>query len=84
MNRSDYAQRLGVSSKTAWRWWRVGQVDAYQVTTGAIIVREAAPTASLRPSVECVAVCARASAAENRTNLDGQADRLVAYYTAKG
>jgi hypothetical protein len=29
-------------------------------------------------------VYARVSAAENRPNLDGQADRLVAYYAAKG
>jgi predicted site-specific integrase-resolvase len=52
---------MGVSYKTAWRWWRAGKLDAYQVTTGAIVVRGSAPTASLRPSVECVAVCARLS-----------------------
>jgi predicted site-specific integrase-resolvase len=78
MKLSDYAQRLGVSSKTAWRWWRAGKLDAYQVTSGAIIVRESAPTAIHRPRVERVAVSARVSAAENRPHLDGQADRLVA------
>ena len=39
-----------------------------------------------QPSAQCRVggVYARVSAAENRPNLDGQADRLVAYYAAKG
>jgi predicted site-specific integrase-resolvase len=49
MKRSDDARRMGVSYKTAWRWWRAGQLDAYHVTTGAIIVPESAPTAIQRP-----------------------------------
>jgi putative resolvase len=84
MKLSAYAQRMGVSYKTAWRWWRAGKLDAYQVTTGTIIVRESAPTAIDRPTVEWVAIYARVAAAENRPNLDGQADRLVAYCAAKG
>jgi predicted site-specific integrase-resolvase len=28
MKLSDYAQRMGVSYKTAWRWWRAGHLDA--------------------------------------------------------
>jgi len=84
MKLSEYAQRMGVSYKTAWRWWRAGKLDAYQVTTGTIIVRESAPTAIHRPTVEWVAIYARVSAAENCSNLDGQADRLVAYCAAKG
>jgi predicted site-specific integrase-resolvase len=84
MKLSEYAQRMGVSYKTAWRWWRAGKLDAYQVTTGTIIVRESASAAIDRPTVGWVAVYARVSAAENRPNLDGQADRLVAYCAAKG
>lgn len=84
MKLSAYAQRIGVSYKTAWRWWRMGKLDAYQVTTGTIIVRESAPTATSPPPVERVAVYARVSAAENRPNLDSQADRLVGYCAAKG
>jgi predicted site-specific integrase-resolvase len=73
-----------VSSKSAWRWWRAGKLDTDQVTTGAIIVREAVPTASPRPTVERVAVSAKVSAAVNRPQLEGQADRLVAFCAAKG
>ena len=84
MKLSDYAQRMGVSYKTAWRWWRAGQLDASQIATGTIIVRDPAPTASHPPIVERVAVYARVSATETRPNLEGQADRLVAYCAAKG
>jgi predicted site-specific integrase-resolvase len=84
MKLSEYAQRMSVSYKTAWRWWRVGQLDASQVASGTIIVRESAPTAIPRPTVERVAVSARVSAAVNRPHLEGQVDRLVAYGGAKG
>jgi predicted site-specific integrase-resolvase len=82
MKLSAYAQRMGVSYKTAWRWWRAGELDAYQVTTGAIIVRDPAPTAiypalSRWPST-------RVAATENHPTLEGQADRLVAYCAASG
>jgi predicted site-specific integrase-resolvase len=61
------------------------ETDAYQVATGTIIVRESAPTLT-HPSIvaEGVAVDARVSAAENRLNLEGQAERLVASCAAKG
>ena len=84
MKLSEYAQRMGVNYKTAWRWWQAGQLDAYQVPSGTIIVRESAPTTLHPPAVERVAIYARVSAAENRPNLECQADRLVAYCAAKG
>jgi putative resolvase len=84
MKVSEYARRMGVSYKTAWRWWRAGRLDASQDASGTIIVRESAPTAIHRPTVEWVAIYARVSAKENRPNLEGQADRLVAYCAAKG
>src|SRR5262245_1013084 len=49
MKRRDYAQRLEVRDKTAWRWWRAGKLDASQLTSGVISVREPAPTA-IHPS----------------------------------
>jgi putative resolvase len=84
MKLSEYAQRMGVNYKTAWRWWQAGQLDAYQVASGTIIVRECAPSTVHAPAVERVAVYARVSAGENRPNLESQADRLVAYCAAKG
>jgi len=73
-----------VSYKTAWRWWHAGQLDAYQVASGTIIVRETLEAAGRPLDAQQVAVYARVSAAENRPNLESQADRLVAYCAAKG
>ena len=84
MKLSEYARRMGVSYKTAWRWWRAGELDAYQAATDTVIVREPAPVAAHLPTSERVAVYARVSAAETRPNLEGQAERLVAYCAAKG
>ncbi|MBU7583819.1 MAG: hypothetical protein KAF91_13065, partial [Nostoc sp. TH1S01] len=40
MRLKDYAEYLGVSYQTAWRWWKTGKLPhpAYQVETGVVIV----------------------------------------------
>ena len=40
MKLSQYAKQVGVSYKTAYRWYRAGTLDAYQTATGIIIVRD--------------------------------------------
>ena len=35
-----YAKQVGVTYKTAYRWWKDGKLEAYQSQTGTIIVRE--------------------------------------------
>jgi hypothetical protein len=37
---SEYAQPVGVTDTTAYPRWRAGQLDASQLPTGTIIVRE--------------------------------------------
>lgn len=84
MKLSVYARSLGVSYRTAWRWFKAGKVAGFQADTGTIIVTE--------PIVETVAATAnqktviytRVSAAENKDNLEGQAKRLMDYCAAKG
>jgi predicted site-specific integrase-resolvase len=78
MKLSDYARKVGVTYKTAYRWYKAGKLKGYQMDTGTIIVEEE------RPVEEKVAVYARVSSSEKRDNLASQADRLVAYCTAKG
>jgi putative resolvase len=82
MKLSEYARQVGVNYKTAWRWWRAGKLDAYQAASGTVIVRE--PATDTLPAHPRVAVYARVSAAENRPNLESQAERLVSYCAAKG
>lgn len=78
MKLSAYAKKLGVSYRTAHRLWKAGKLDAYQLPTGTVIVREQLT------AVQKVVVYARVSSAEMRGNLDTQAERLVHYCEAKG
>ena len=79
MKLSDYAKKVGVTYKTAYRWFKAGKLRGYQMDTGTIIVTEDQPTAAQR-----TAVYARVSSSENKANLDTQAERLVRYCQAKG
>jgi putative resolvase len=82
MKLRTYAEFVGVSYKTAWRWWKRGTIQGEKLPSGTILVTE---DVSKSPGCEeIVVVYARVSANENRPNLDSQAERLVAYCTAKG
>jgi len=71
---------MGVSYKTAFRWWKAGKLDAYQLDTGTVIVRE--PVASQAPTN--VALYARVSSADQQEDLERQMQRLKDYAAAKG
>lgn len=84
MKLSAYARSLGISYHTAWRWFKTGQIKGYQADTGTIIVTTPVPPESSEPLQGKTVIYARVSAAENRNNLESQAQRLVHYCTAKG
>ena len=69
---------MGVSYKTAYRWWKDGKLDAYQSHTGTIIVREKPE----RPTG--VALYARVSSAAQKRMGYAQMQRLRDYAAAKG
>jgi predicted site-specific integrase-resolvase len=77
---SDYARLKGVSYRTAWRWFKDGLLNAEQMPTGTIIVQDQAVSETAIATV----VYARVSAAENKTNLDAQAERVSQYCIARG
>jgi len=80
-----YANKLGISYHTAWRWFKAGKIAGYQADTGTIIVTESVPTDTPAvPVVQKVVVYGRVSAAENKSNLDSQVSRLQDYCAAKG
>jgi putative resolvase len=81
MKLSDYAKQQGVRYETAWRWFRDGKIKGHRIGAHTILVDEEKPTLLPKPKV---AVYARVSSAENKVNLESQAERLVAYCTAKG
>ena len=80
MRLSAYAKQMGVSYKTAFRWWKAGKLDAYQLDTGTVIVRE--PLASEAPAN--VALYARVSSADQKEDLERQMQRLKDYAAARG
>lgn len=80
MKLSEYAKRLGISYKTAWNYWKNGQLDAFQLSTGTIIVNETNSSSA----IDKIAVYARVSSSENKDNLESQAERIIKYCNAKG
>jgi putative resolvase len=75
---SEYAKQVGVTYKTAYQWWRAGQLDAYQLPTGTIIVREA------KPSATGVALYARVASADQKDEVTRQMQCLRDYAAARG
>lgn len=80
MRLSAYAKKMGVTYKTAFRWWKAGKLDAYQMDTGTIIVREPATSAEQLQ----VALYARVSSADQKEDLERQMQRLKDYAASKG
>ena len=81
MKLSYYAKQMNVTYKTAYRWWKKGLLDAYQLPTGTIVVREPVPT---QTAPSRVALYARVSEASQKEDLERQLQRLRDYAAAKG
>ena len=56
MKLSAYARKVGVSYKTALKWYKAGKLKGYQMDTGTIIVEP--DEKPVRPE-QVVVVCAR-------------------------
>lgn len=80
MKLSDYAKKVGISYRTAWRWFKTGKIAGYQMDTGTIIITEDDEPEKMQK----VAIYVRVSSSENKSNLDTQAERLKDYCAAKG
>jgi putative resolvase len=83
MKLSDYAKHMGVRYETAWRWFCDGKIQGRRVGPHTIIITEGQEEPT-RESHQRVAIYARVSSAENKSTVDSQAERLVAYCTARG
>ena len=81
MKLSQYAKKIGVTWRTAYSYFKAGSIPgAYQLSSGTIIV----PDDVIEDSEEYVVVYARVSSAENKSNLESQADRVVQFCNARG
>jgi putative resolvase len=83
MKLSQYAKVVGVTYRTAFRWWQNGQIKGYQLPSGTIVVTEGENTSETKPE-GLVAIYTRVSSHEHRANLERQARRLEDYCAAKG
>jgi putative resolvase len=81
MRLSQYAKQMNVSYKTAFRWWRAGRLDAYQLDTGTIIVRDPLPETN---APKGIALYARVSTQGQKADLDRQVERLKTYAASRG
>ena len=81
MKLSQYAKQVGVSYKTAWRWYKAGTLDAYKTATGTVIVRDASDP---KPLTGRIALYARVSSIGQKEDLDRQLVRLKDYAAAHG
>jgi len=86
MKLPDYAQELGISYKTAWRWWKAGKLPhpARQTETGMVIVDYRKDKPICASNITRAAIYGRVSSSENKDNLERQVERLVQYSIAKG
>jgi putative resolvase len=76
MKLSAWAKASGLTYRTAWRMWRDGKlpVPAEQLPTGTVLVHP--PQAQV---VEAVALYARVSSADQKSDLERQLGRLAEY-----
>jgi putative resolvase len=83
MRLSQYARSVGVTYRTAFRWWQNGQIKGYQLPSGTIVVTEGEERSERKPE-GLVAIYTRVSSHEHRANLERQVQRLEDYCAAKG
>lgn len=84
MKLSDYAKQIGISYQTAWRHFKKGKIPypTHQLDSGTVVV-DYNPNQAVSVAGK-VAIYARVSSAENKDNLERQAERLTHYAMAKG
>jgi putative resolvase len=78
---SQYAKMHNVTIRTVWNWIKKGEVIIERTPTGRNMVVIDNDKKNKEP---IVAVYARVSSSENKSNLQTQKDRLISYANAKG
>jgi len=84
MKLSVYTREVGVSYRTAFRWFKSGKIQGRQMSTDTILITEPIGESQISEHPLKVAIYTRVSAAENKDNLEGETNRLRDYYAAKG
>ncbi len=79
MKVSKFAKMNGVTQRTVWNWINSGKIKIERTPTGGVNV-----LSEHKELPNLVAIYARVSSSENKSNLESQAQRLLSYANAKG
>lgn len=77
---SQYAKKYGVTIRTVWNWIYEGRLTIERTQTNRILIVEEED----KKINDNVAVYARVSSSENKSNLESQKNRLLDYCSARG
>lgn len=80
---TDYAKEMGICYKTAWNWYKEGEIDTYISPSGSIFVKNIEHVNINKPQ-DYIVTYARVSSSQNKDNLETQSQRLINYSNAKG
>ena len=78
MKLSQFAKENSISYKTAWRMWKRGELEAIQLPTGTVVVKQASEQKF------GIALYARVSSSDQKEDCDRQLLRLREYAAARG
>jgi predicted site-specific integrase-resolvase len=79
---STFAKLNDVTQRTVWNWINKGMIKFEKTSTNRVFILVDEENPSMKDLR--VAVYARVSSSENKSNLERQKDRLVSYANAKG
>jgi len=80
------ADKLGVTKMTLWNWMHKGKIQFHKIGSMNYISDEDVRklTGEIESKQQSIAIYARVSSTENKTNLETQKQRLLSYCNAKG
>jgi putative resolvase len=82
----EYAKMMGISHKTAWRWFTAGTIKGVKMSARTILIdveEKEDNTDSNNPSTPVFIYC-RVSTSREKDNLDRQVERVKDYCRGKG
>ena len=81
---SDYASLHNITYRTAWNRFKAGKLPGAIISEDGYHIEVAVNEDKPEPVGNSVAIYCRVSSSENKSNLNSQAERLIAYATARG
>jgi putative resolvase len=83
---SEYAKMMGISHKTAWRWYRSGLITGEKIGERTILITIDDPGEKAQHSSneKAVYIYCRVSTSRDRENLERQVERVKEYCRGKG